>query len=288
MVRPAAIALFLALLRTTAGFAPTIGSARLALHRQPARAAPPALIRSGAAAWSDGTPPAARRASLKRLAGGIALSALVPFGSAMAVTTSTFGYVSNFARIGFGFKQSLLKNAGLAVLLSATACVFLGGVLFKLTSSMSLSEGTFKSYSLLNNVPGADAIEDDKGPLQRLVSNVLYMIGVGTFAVLIGIVSDNISSSVEGLRVSNERVLETKHTVVLNWDSHTRPILRQLEAARREGRLAGPVVVLSERDKEEMDAEVADELSRMQPRAGLTVLTRQVRLPSEDTGLVAT
>merc|ERR1719506_2912655 len=118
---------------------------------------------------------------------------------------------------------------------------------------MSLGESTFKSYSLLNNVPGADAVGADDGPLARLVSNVLYMVGVGTFAVLIGIASDGISSSVEGLRVSNERVLERRHTVLLNWDEHTRPILRQLEAARREGRLSGPVVVLAERDKEEMD-----------------------------------
>ena len=57
-------------------------------------------------------------------------------------------------------------------------------------------------------------------------------------------------------RVSNERALEVRHTVLLNWDEHTRPMLRQLEAARREGRLRGTVVVLAERDKQEMDAEV--------------------------------
>jgi len=101
------------------------------------------------------------------------------------------------------------------------------------------------------------------------------MIGVGTFAVLIGVVTGNISSAVDGLKVSNERALEVRHTVLVNWGDYTKPILRQLEAARREGRLSGPVVVLSTKDKSEMDAEVADELSRMRPPAGLTVLTRQ-------------
>ncbi len=211
--------------------------------------------------------------SLARIAGGALLGVLAPLGAAVAAASSTFGSVSPTARFLFGLKQCVLKNAGITVLLTATAFVILGGLLFRVTSDMTLSQGTFKSYSLLNNVPGADATADD-GPLARLVSNVLYMIGVGTFAVLIGIVSDNISSSVEGLRVSNERVLERRHTVLLNWGEHTRPILRQLEAARREGRLSGPVVVLSSRDKEEMDAEVADELNRMSPRAGLTVLTR--------------
>ena len=34
--------------------------------------------------------------------------------------------------------------------------------------------GRRESYSLLNNVPGADAVGDDGGPLGRLVSNILY------------------------------------------------------------------------------------------------------------------
>ena len=42
---------------------------------------------------------------------------------------------------------------------------------------------------------------------------------------------------------------------------------------RREGRLSGPVVVLSDRAKEDMDADVADELKSMSPKAGLTVPT---------------
>ena len=42
------------------------------------------------------------------------------------------------------------------------------------------------------------------------------MVGVGTFAILVGIASSGISDSVEGLRVSNEAVLERRHTVLLS------------------------------------------------------------------------
>ena len=46
--------------------------------------------------------------------------------------------------------------------------------------------------------------------------------------------------------------------------------MRQLEAARREGRLSGSVVIIADHDKEEMDAAV-DEMS---PKPGLSVATR--------------
>jgi len=210
-----------------------------------------------------------------RMAANVALGALIPVGAAMASGGETLGAVPLSARLLFVIKQTIVRNAGLCVLLFALASVLFGGVMYKVTEKTELTEGTFRAYSLLNNIPGADATWDaDKSPLSRLISNLLYMIGVGTFAVLIGVVSDNISSQVDGLKVSNERALEVRHTVLINWGDYTKPILRQLEAARREGRLSGPVVVLSTKDKSEMDAEVADELSRMRPPAGLTVLTR--------------
>ena len=98
------------------------------------------------------------------------------------------------------------------------------------------------------------------------------MTGVATFAVIIGIVSDKISSGVESVRTTNDRVQEVGHTVIVNWGDFTRPMMRQLEAARKEGRLTGPVVVLSETEKEDMDEAVAEELRNM--AAGLTVHTR--------------
>ena len=211
-----------------------------------------------------------------RVGAAALLGALTPFGAAFAVTSApaSFGSVPLTARVLFALKQFLLKRAGLIIVLGIVGCVMLGGLLFKLTAQTTLGEGTFRAYSLLNNVPGADATCDDT-PLGRLVANALYMVGVGTFALVIGFLSDGISSSVEGLRVSNERVLEVRHTVLLNWGEQTGPILRQLEAARREGRLSGPVVILSERDKDEMDKDVQDELAKAKgSAAGLTVLTR--------------
>ena len=167
-----------------------------------------------------------------RMAANVALGALIPVGAAMASGGETLGAVPLSARLLFVLKQAVVRNAGPCVLLFALASVLLGGVMYKLTEKTELTEGTFRAYSLLNNIPGADATWDaDKSPLSRLISNLLYMIGVGTFAVLIGVVTGNISSAVDGLKVSNERALEVRHTVLVNWGDYTKPILRQLEAA---------------------------------------------------------
>ena len=193
---------------------------------------------------------------------------------AAAASTSAFGSVTIANRLSYAVSQLLLKRAFLVVMAAFAGCVLLGGVAYKSLASKeysTLEEGAFKAYSLLNNVPGADATADETF-MGRTISQILYMAGVATFAVIIGIVSDKISSSVESIRTTNERVQEVGHTVVVNWGDYTRPMMRQLEAARKEGRLSGPVVVLSDTEKEEMDEAVGEELRRI--GAGLSVYTR--------------
>ena len=69
------------------------------------------------------------------------------------------------------------------------------------------------------------------------------MTGALTFAAVIGLMADSISSNVESVRTSNDRVLESHDMALVNWGEYTRPMLRQLDAARREGRLNGPVTL---------------------------------------------
>ena len=167
----------------------------------------------------------------------------------LAAADAATAAVHPIALVLYHVQQALIRRAGLTVIVFTLGIIALGGFLLKRTGDYdNLDEATFRAYSVINNVPGADAVEF-KTPLGRLISNTLYMTGVLTFAILIGVVSDNISSQVEGLRISNERVLDVKHTVMCNWGEYTRPMLRQLEAARREGRLRGRVVILSEKEK---------------------------------------
>jgi hypothetical protein len=205
---------------------------------------------------------------------GVALAGTEPAALAAVGGTTSFGGVPFVSRCSYLFKALLVKRAVLTVLVFGVLVAVMGGLLFRLSTDDSFGEGTFRAYALLNNVPGADAVDGEQGPLGRLVSNVIYMVGVATFAVIIGIASDKISSSVESVRVSNERVMEVGHTVVVGWGEYANPMMRQLESARREGRLKGPVVFLSERPKEEMDEAAKEELGRFPGGAGLSVITR--------------
>ena len=54
------------------------------------------------------------------------------------------------------------------------------------------------------------------------------------------------------MAAGNFRLVEHDHTVLLNWNEKTVPVLRQLAAAQRDGRETKrrPVVVLANKDKE--------------------------------------
>ena len=49
-----------------------------------------------------------------------------------------------------------------------------------------------------------------------------------TFAVLLGVVCDDMSIFIENIRTGNYAVVESGHTLVLNWNQQTVPMLRQV------------------------------------------------------------
>jgi hypothetical protein len=57
----------------------------------------------------------------------------------------------------------------------------------------------------------------------------LHLVGLFTFAILIGIISDSISDGVASLRLGNFRVPESGHTVILGWEpSRTGHLVQQV------------------------------------------------------------
>ena len=65
------------------------------------------------------------------------------------------------ARFAYSIKQAVIQQAGLAVLVFAVAVVIIGAILYKLVAKDNFGDGAFKTYTLLNNVPGADATADE-------------------------------------------------------------------------------------------------------------------------------
>ena len=61
-----------------------------------------------------------------------------------------------------------------------------------------------------------------------MVLNSIFQIGLLTFAVVLGVVTSDISAAVEHIQSGNYAVVESGHTVILNWNKLTIPILRQV------------------------------------------------------------
>ncbi|KAG2423273.1 hypothetical protein HXX76_015422 [Chlamydomonas incerta] len=131
-----------------------------------------------------------------------------------------------------------------------------------------------RCYFILNNVPGAD-IAGEEDVRAAVLLNTIYIVGLLTFAVLIGVLGDDIGSAVESARLGNSRVPERNHTVVLGHNRQLVDVLRQVAVVRADrGATAfpGQLVVLSERDRAELEAELVEALG---PAAAAAVVTRQ-------------
>ena len=62
-----------------------------------------------------------------------------------------------------------------------------------------------------------------------LVINTIFQLGLLTFAVVLGVVCNDISAAVENVQSGNYTVVESGHTVILNWNKLTIPVLRQVK-----------------------------------------------------------
>lgn len=86
-------------------------------------------------------------------------------------------------------------------------------------------------------------------------------------AYVIGIVSDEIKVGIKSARNGNYPVRCAGHVLLLNWNSQTTAILRQIAAAEASGRGGAAawydhqrVVILADKSKAEMDAVVHEVL----------------------------
>lgn len=150
----------------------------------------------------------------------------------------------------------------LAILAVTIPLTLIGGECYRRAAGVTMEDALWKAYNVLSDTPGADIIAE-KNWRATVVTHTIFLAGTFTFAVLLGILTDDISSAVLRVRTGNYPLVEDRHTVVLGWNKQLMPVLRQISYARAmsSGDVFGqPVVVLADRDKEEMDALVRDDL----------------------------
>ncbi|XP_059433748.1 ion channel CASTOR-like isoform X2 [Corylus avellana] len=141
----------------------------------------------------------------------------------------------------------------LALLVATLLLICLGGLaLFGVTDG-SLAECLWLSWTYIadsGNHSGSESVG------WRLVSVSISFGGMLIFAMMLGLVSDAISEKLDSLRKGRSEVVEQNHTLILGWSDKLGSLLNQLAIAN-DSLGGGIVVVMAERDKEEMELDLA-------------------------------
>ncbi|XP_068660801.1 ion channel DMI1-like [Aristolochia californica] len=149
---------------------------------------------------------------------------------------------------------SVYPYAKLLALLCATILLIgSGGLALYAVSDSSLCEALWLSWTFVAD-SGNHVDQVGMGP--RIVSVSISSGGMLIFAMMLGLVSDAISEKVDSLRKGKSEVIERNHILILGWSDKLGSLLKQLAIANKSTG-GGIIVVLAERDKEEMEMDIA-------------------------------
>lgn len=141
----------------------------------------------------------------------------------------------------------------LALLFATIFLIGFGGLALYAVSDGSFAEALWLSWTFVAD-SGNHADRVGTGP--RIVSVSISSGGMLIFAMMLGLVSDAISEKVDSLRKGKSEVIEKNHILILGWSDKLGSLLKQLAIANKSVG-GGVVVVLAERDKEEMEMDIA-------------------------------
>ena len=167
--------------------------------------------------------------------------------------------------VQFNFQEMLCTDMKFVALGTfAVALTLVGGLILKIVSGEEdWTAAMYKAYALLNNVPGVDAFDtEEEKKSVAFVANGLFFAGVLTFALLLGLITSTAESQLETALSGNHKVIARQHVLMLNWNEKSPKMLKQLDSAINDGAMSAstPVVVLAQKDKEEMDSLVDEAL----------------------------
>ncbi len=99
----------------------------------------------------------------------------------------------------------------------------------------------------------------DEGWSFRIPMLLVTLAGIFVVSALIGVISSGLDSKLDELRKGRSRVLESDHTIILNWSPSIFDIIRELVIANA-SRKRPRIVIMANRDKVEMEDEIADKV----------------------------
>lgn len=197
-----------------------------------------------------------------------ARAARAPIKTAQAkvvtTTAETGGAVSLGERLRYEFDKSMA--AGPIALVGWLALVSLVVIVLAATVLAIARIGpdeTFDwveaAWQSLMRTMDAGTMGGDSGWGFRGVTLFVTLMGILVFSALISIISAGLDAALESLRKGRSRVLESDHTVILNWSASIFDIISELCIAN-ESRRKPRIVIMANKDKVAMEDEIADKV----------------------------
>lgn len=167
------------------------------------------------------------------------------------------------ARLRYAFDKSMaagpvaligwLAIVSLLIVAIAGAFLALTGIAPEGSSPLDFLEAFWEA---LMRTLDAGTMGADAGWAFRIVMLAVTLGGIFIVSALIGVLSAGVDSKLEELRKGRSQVLESDHTIILNWSPSIFDIISELvvaNASRRRPR----VVIMANKDKVEMEDEIA-------------------------------
>lgn len=166
-------------------------------------------------------------------------------------------------RLRYNFDKSMAAGApalvGWLALISLIIIVIAAVVLVTTGIAPTGSENlgfVEAAWEALMRTVDAGTVGGDIGWSFRGVMLVVTVAGIFIFSTLIGVLSAGIEDKLSELRKGRSRVIETDHTIILNWSPSIFDILGELAIANDSVRKPR-IVIMADKDKVEMEDEIA-------------------------------
>ncbi|CDZ27434.1 CASTOR/POLLUX-related putative ion channel [Neorhizobium galegae] len=171
------------------------------------------------------------------------------------------------ARLRYGFDKSMAGGAialigwlaliSLIVIMIAGAILAVTGIAPEGAESLGFVEGTWES---LMRTFDAGTMGADQGWSFRIIMLLVTLAGIFVFSALIGVISSGLEEKLDELRKGRSRVLETEHTIILNWSPSIFDVISELIIANQ-SRRNPRIVIMAHKDKVEMEDEIATKVA---------------------------
>lgn len=172
-------------------------------------------------------------------------------------------------RLRYAFDKTMAAGApalvgwlaviSLIVIALASLFLVITGITPEGVDNLSFGEAMWESLmrTLDSGTMGGDA-----GWSFRMVMLVVTLAGIFIVSALIGILSSGLEAKLDELRKGRSVVLEENHSIILNWSPSVFDILGELAIANESERRPR-VVIMADKDKVEMEDEIAAKAPKM-------------------------